>query len=258
MLDFRNELDRVSVDDFVWTPYMVPHWRVIEPGWVNEVGEVETWLAAVPIVLFMYVRFHHVDHIKRQFGSEQAVPLDPVNLDGFLRTSARGDNKWWPTELAYWYGFWRNRRRLKHQIQIVPTHYPGWPTKEYADWWAVACRRWFLSPYRLLQDPRGVPAVATQVRELIVLPHDAPACGRRARMQRPDIRRKGEGTSTSEQSDAQPGGDNGDEEAEYHREEDVPAQDQGGRTRTTQAQPRLLLRRRPRAGPVHPTGRGLR
>ncbi|MED6138098.1 hypothetical protein PIB30_071108 [Stylosanthes scabra] len=49
MLDFRNELDRVGVDDFVWTPYMAPHWRIIEPGWVNEVGEVETWLATVPI-----------------------------------------------------------------------------------------------------------------------------------------------------------------------------------------------------------------
>ncbi|MED6190774.1 hypothetical protein PIB30_109170, partial [Stylosanthes scabra] len=36
----------------------------------------------------MYVRFHHVDRVKRQFGSEQPIPLDPVNLDGFLRASA--------------------------------------------------------------------------------------------------------------------------------------------------------------------------
>ncbi|MED6210911.1 hypothetical protein PIB30_068549 [Stylosanthes scabra] len=148
----------------------------------------------------MYVWFHHVDRVKRQFGSEQAVPLDPVNLDGFDRASARGDDKWWPTELAYWYGFWHNRRRPEHQIQIVATHYPGWPTQEYAAWWAVACRRRFLSPDQLLHDPRGqqlpddVPAMATQAREQIVLPHDAPAHERRARMQRPDIRRKGEGT----------------------------------------------------------------
>ncbi|MED6173209.1 hypothetical protein PIB30_057097 [Stylosanthes scabra] len=133
MLDFRNELDRVGVDDFVWTPYMAPQWRVMEPGWVNEVGGIETWLSTVPIVLFMYVRFHHVDLVKRQFGSEQAVPLDPVNLDGFLRASARGGDKWWPTKLAYWYGFWHNRRSQDHQIQIVPTHYPDWPTKEYVD-----------------------------------------------------------------------------------------------------------------------------
>ncbi|MED6138774.1 hypothetical protein PIB30_077714 [Stylosanthes scabra] len=87
--------------------------------------------------------------------------------------------------------------------------------------------------HRLLHDPRGVqllddvPAVANEAREPIVLPHDAPARGRRARMQRPDIRRPGEGTSTSERSDAQPGGDDGDEEAEYHRQEDIPAREQG-------------------------------
>ncbi|MED6139058.1 hypothetical protein PIB30_080291 [Stylosanthes scabra] len=155
MLEFQNELDQVGVDDFVWTPYMAPPRRVMEPGWVNEVGEIKTWLATVPIVLFMYVRFHHVDRVKRQFASEQAVPLDPVNLDGFLRASARGDDKCWPDELAYWYGFWHNRRSRDHQIQIVPTRYPGWSTKEYADWWAVACRHRFLSPDRLLQDPRG-------------------------------------------------------------------------------------------------------
>ncbi|MED6116459.1 hypothetical protein PIB30_100500 [Stylosanthes scabra] len=45
-LEFRNELDRVGVDDvripdlFVWMPYMAPQWRAIEPDWVNEVGEI--------------------------------------------------------------------------------------------------------------------------------------------------------------------------------------------------------------------------
>ncbi|MED6161241.1 hypothetical protein PIB30_058872 [Stylosanthes scabra] len=202
-LEFRNELDRVGVDDFVWTPYMTPQWRVMEPGWVNEVGEIETWLATVPIVLFM---------------------------------------------------------SRDHQIQIVPTRYPGWPTREYADWWAVACRRRFLSPDRLLQDPRGAqlsddvyPAV-TQERDPIVLPRDAPARGRRARMQCPDIRRKGEGASTSGRSDTQPGGNHVDEEAEYRPHEDIP---EGGWPRDSRTGRRLLLRRRYRAGSVHPTGRGL-
>ncbi|MED6158276.1 hypothetical protein PIB30_031234 [Stylosanthes scabra] len=67
-LEFRNELDRVGVDDFMWTPYMAPQWRAIELAWVNEAGEIQTWLATVPIVLFMYVRFHHADRVKRQFG----------------------------------------------------------------------------------------------------------------------------------------------------------------------------------------------
>ncbi|MED6213233.1 hypothetical protein PIB30_091196 [Stylosanthes scabra] len=39
-LELRNELDRVGVDDFVWTPYTAPQWRSIEPAWVNEAGEI--------------------------------------------------------------------------------------------------------------------------------------------------------------------------------------------------------------------------
>ncbi|MED6148044.1 hypothetical protein PIB30_049505 [Stylosanthes scabra] len=127
------------------------------------------------IVLFMYIRFHYVDRVKRQFGSEQPIPLDPVNLDGFLRTSARGENKWWPAELDYWYGFWNNRRAREHQIQIVPTQYPGWPTKDYIDWWVA-------------RDP-------------IVLPRDAPASGRRTHAQpgREDFDEEGGADSTPQE-----------------------------------------------------------
>ncbi|MED6187565.1 hypothetical protein PIB30_077675 [Stylosanthes scabra] len=177
----------------------------------------------VLIVLFMYVMFHHVDRVKRQFGGEQPVPLEPVNLDGFLGTTARGDDRWWPDELAYWYGFWRNRMSRNHQIQIVPTRHPGWPSREYTDWWVVACRQWFLTQDRLLQDPRGfqlpgdVPSVASQERDPIILPRDASARGRC-----PDIRRKGEGAPSSGREDPQPGGDDEDEEAEYARQEDIP------------------------------------
>ncbi|MED6172572.1 hypothetical protein PIB30_051332 [Stylosanthes scabra] len=99
MLDLRNELDRVGFDDFMWTPYMSPAW------------------------------FHHVDRVKRQFGSEHPIPLDPVNLDRFLRASAKGEDKWWPTELDYWYGFWNNRRAREHQIQILHTHTPAGPPR---------------------------------------------------------------------------------------------------------------------------------
>ncbi|MED6213232.1 hypothetical protein PIB30_091195 [Stylosanthes scabra] len=134
----------------------------------------------------MYVRFHHVDRVKRQFGGEQPVPLTPVNLDGFLGATARGDDRWWPDELAYWYGFWHNQMSRDHQIQIMPTRHPGWPSREYTDWWAVTCRQWFLIQDRLLQDPRGfqlpgdVPPAASQERDPIVLPRDAPARGCRA------------------------------------------------------------------------------
>ncbi|MED6158954.1 hypothetical protein PIB30_037763 [Stylosanthes scabra] len=121
MLELRHQLDRIAFDEFVWTPYALPAWRDIEPDWVHEDGETETWRAVVPLLLFMYARFHHVDQVKRQFGSEQPIPADPVNLDGFFTVSARGDDKWWPNELQYWYELWNNRRAGEHQIQIVQT-----------------------------------------------------------------------------------------------------------------------------------------
>ncbi|MED6126344.1 hypothetical protein PIB30_077551 [Stylosanthes scabra] len=118
------------------------------------------------------------------------------------------------------------------------------PTKEYVDWWVVACRRGFLSADHLLQDPRGaqlpddVPPAATQARDPIVLLRDAPTHRRRAQMQGPDIRRKGEGASTSRRSHVQPGGEDVDEEAEYRRQEDIPngveVHDQGGDNPTPQ------------------------
>ncbi|MED6162652.1 hypothetical protein PIB30_072583 [Stylosanthes scabra] len=81
----------------------------------------------------------------------------------------------------------------EHQIQIVYTPYTDWPTKEYMDWWVVACRRQFLSEDHMLHDPRSVqlpddvPPTVTQPRDQIVLPHDAPAHGRRAQQQHPDV-----------------------------------------------------------------------
>ncbi|MED6127105.1 hypothetical protein PIB30_084970 [Stylosanthes scabra] len=130
-----------------------------------------------------------------------------------------------------------------HQIQIVPTWHPSWPSKEYTDWWVVAYRQRFLTQDRLLQDPRGfqlpgdVPPVVSQARDPIVLPRDAPARGRWVRMQRPDIRQKGEGAPSSGREDPQLGEDDEDEEAEYARQEDIPEggrdQDPGGEGRVT-------------------------
>ncbi|MED6212070.1 hypothetical protein PIB30_079715 [Stylosanthes scabra] len=174
MLHLRSELDRLRFDDFIWTPYMLPAWRAIEPDWVSEIGEIETWKASVPIVLFMFVRYHHVDRAKRQFGSEQAVPLDPVNLDGFLDMSARGEDKWWPGEHSYWYDLWMDRRSEQRQIRIFPTPYTGMRAKEL---------------------PFDAPLRVTQSRDPIVLPRDAPSRGKRARQQHPDVRRKGQGES---------------------------------------------------------------
>ncbi|MED6111019.1 hypothetical protein PIB30_048480 [Stylosanthes scabra] len=80
------------------------------------VEEQRTWMAVVPIVCFMYVRMHHVDRVKRQLAGEQQVPKDPVNLDGLLAVSVRGEDQHWPTRHQQWrhaeFGFFPQLMRL--------------------------------------------------------------------------------------------------------------------------------------------------
>ncbi|MED6219368.1 hypothetical protein PIB30_035183 [Stylosanthes scabra] len=123
---------------------------------------------------------------------------------------------------------WNNRRSIVHHIWVVHTRHIGWPTQEYMEWWERSCRRRYLSVDPVLHDPWGVqlpddvPPATTQPRDDLVLPQDAPARGRRARQQRPDVRRKGKGVASSSQSQDQPGGDDVNEEAEYRLLEDIP------------------------------------
>ncbi|MED6157615.1 hypothetical protein PIB30_024930 [Stylosanthes scabra] len=158
---------------FAWTPYDALAWDALRPAWMLTEEEQRTWLAVVPIVCFMYVRMHHVDRVKRQLGSEQQIPEDPVNLDGFLTVSARGEDQHWPTRHQQWYDDWRNRFMDERQITITPTQYPAMPTQQYFDWWQDAYRVRFLSPADALDVPRldalpdDVPATDSQPRDSV-------------------------------------------------------------------------------------------
>ncbi|MED6155759.1 hypothetical protein PIB30_007995 [Stylosanthes scabra] len=118
---------------------------------------------------------------------------------------------------------WNRCRSIVHQIRVVPTDHGGWPSQQYLQWWERSCRRRYLSVEPVLRDPRGmrlpdsVPPATTQPRDELVLPHDAPVRGRRARQQRPDARRKGKGVASSSRLQDQPGGDAVTEEVERDR-----------------------------------------
>ncbi|MED6135446.1 hypothetical protein PIB30_046536 [Stylosanthes scabra] len=142
---------------------------------------------------------HHVDRVKRQFGGEQQIPEDPVNLDGLLGVSAQGEDQHWPTRHAEWYDGWRGRFAPEHQITITPMQYPAMPAHAYFEWWLDACRVRFLSPADALDDPsldglpNDVPATASQPRDKLSLPGDVPASTRQRRAFRPDIKRQASG-----------------------------------------------------------------
>ncbi|MED6159077.1 hypothetical protein PIB30_038950, partial [Stylosanthes scabra] len=94
--------------------------------------------------------------VKRQLSREQPVPKDPINLDGFLEVSARGEDQWWPTRHEDWYNDWKGRFEDERQITITPTPYAVMPTREYFDRWQVACRAHSLFPQDALDDPTAI------------------------------------------------------------------------------------------------------
>ncbi|RYR63749.1 hypothetical protein Ahy_A04g021510 [Arachis hypogaea] len=129
LLRWRHRLDTVCFDQFRWTPYDRPELQALCPDWLRSGHEIHTWRAVVPLVCFNFVEFHHVDRVKRQFGSDQQIPEDPVNVDKYLSTTARGDDVWWPEVLREWYDRWRARHQPCHMITITPE--PNRLTQEY-------------------------------------------------------------------------------------------------------------------------------
>ncbi|MED6110651.1 hypothetical protein PIB30_044872 [Stylosanthes scabra] len=96
MIAARADLDRVGLGQFVCTPYDDLAWEPLRPAWMLTVEEQLTWRVVVPIG-------------QETARGEQQVPADPVNLDGFLAASARGEDQWWPVKNAEWYEAWRGR-----------------------------------------------------------------------------------------------------------------------------------------------------
>ncbi|MED6210700.1 hypothetical protein PIB30_066600 [Stylosanthes scabra] len=127
ILRLRYEIDTLRFNDFIWTLYTLPVWSGLCPAW-----------------------YHPTDRVKRQFGFEKPIPVDPVNLDMFLTFNARGEDQWWPTKLDEYYGHWMAQRTL----------------------------------------PEDAPLRVTQPRDSTVLATDAPAPRRRAAQQRADIKRR--------------------------------------------------------------------
>ncbi|MED6126959.1 hypothetical protein PIB30_083482 [Stylosanthes scabra] len=131
------------------------------------------------------VVFPFASRVKRQLGGKQQIPNDPVNLDGFLDVSARGEDQWWPTKHVDWYNEWKGRIEDERQVTITLTAYPAMPTWEYFEWWLDACRVRYLSSQDALDDPRlddlpdDVSLTASQPRDTLLLPGIVPCTRRR-------------------------------------------------------------------------------
>ncbi|KAF1898215.1 hypothetical protein Lal_00032981 [Lupinus albus] len=67
----RSMLDHLRIDQFVWTPYQN----------INFMGQISDMARSrVPLICFAIVEWHAADRFMRQFGLQQPIPQDPINL----------------------------------------------------------------------------------------------------------------------------------------------------------------------------------
>ncbi|MED6181888.1 hypothetical protein PIB30_023557 [Stylosanthes scabra] len=182
LLVLRYILDRYCVDDtlqFRWTSYGLDDLRFLSPKWIRSGPEIRAWRSVVPIVYFDLVHMHHVDRIVRQFGADQPILVDPVNVDRFLRTKGRGEDVWCHRTTRSLYESWMRQVTDLVVVEIVlkPDFRGNW---KYLDWWSRVCRSRFLLDDRLLQDPRvqvppaDIRSTPSQPWQEIQLTLDAP------------------------------------------------------------------------------------
>ncbi|RYR17812.1 hypothetical protein Ahy_B03g062489 [Arachis hypogaea] len=98
-----------------------------------------------------------------------------TRLTGFLTSTGRGEDVWWPDRHSDWSEGWRKRFDLGRRISIQHM-FDTRPTCEYYNWWRGACRVMHLSRQEVLEDPRlaklppDVQSTTSQPRNDLHLP----------------------------------------------------------------------------------------
>ena len=95
---------------------------------------MEIWSACIAIICFSIVEWHQTNRVKLQFGLQQDIPVDPMNLDRLHQIDIR-DNHYidWMEHHAEWINIWKNKHNdvLTGQwVEGIVIHTPA-----YMEWY---------------------------------------------------------------------------------------------------------------------------
>ncbi|MED6127211.1 hypothetical protein PIB30_085892 [Stylosanthes scabra] len=190
LLRYREWLDALNLDDFIWMPYTVQSIISVVLAKFRGQPHGDFYTAVVPLIFFRFIEVLNIDRVLRHFGGKQYPPNPPLNIDVFHRQSARNDDGWWPTRLDEWFAVWNNRHLDARRLVTIPatTFYPN---RQFLEWYWDKPKR-FLSMPMGFHDPRDVelplealdehgsppvvawPDVPIDRRHLSTCPFDAP------------------------------------------------------------------------------------
>lgn len=155
LVAYRDQLDALFHNQFVWLPYSEEVIQSLPPQYVE--GS-DIWRSSVPLICWGIIEYHLPARVMRQFGLEQCIPPE-CNTDIDLhRTDQRGnDKKTWRSFYAHHVDAWGRRHEcivtgdVAANVQV--------PLSEYMDWYLKITRLLIGNPSLRAEDRRGYQSI---------------------------------------------------------------------------------------------------
>ncbi|KAJ7959733.1 Serine/threonine-protein phosphatase 7 long form-like [Quillaja saponaria] len=146
-------LDRMSAEQFISLPYIDDELRHLIPNYCYP--DQHIWGAKVPLICFHIVEYQKVDRIMHQFGYQQPIPENPVDIEADqtlhkydLRERGVTDYHWLHTNhLAIWGMRYHLVQIGEVAYGVAHGHAPHTP--EYNEWYRRISKR-YLTPVGLI------------------------------------------------------------------------------------------------------------